>query len=128
VRRRDQDWATAADGFTLVSPTYRRIRDFTLLVIVVAGLATWGFMHFTHLAARVPSLQPAVVYGTGHTRVGGTSIPMTCTAVQKSTCVTWTLLSVGQRAAKAAPLPAGSACASAKADQSTGRWVCTASP
>ena len=125
MRRRDQEWTTAADGFTLVSPTARRVRDFTLLVIVVAGLATWGFVHFMHLRAHVPSLQPTVVYGTGHTKVAGTSAPVTCTAVSSGTCVTWTLLSVGQRAVKAAPLPPGTACSSARADQSTGHWVCT---
>jgi hypothetical protein len=128
VRRRDQEWETAADGFTLVSPTPRRILDFTLLMIVVAGLATWGFVHFTHLKASVPTFQPTVVYGTGHTRISGSSVPMTCTAVSSGACVTWTLLSVGQHAVKAAPLPAGSACVSAKADQSTGRWICSAVP
>ena len=128
VRRRDQDWATSADGFTIVSTTPRRIRDLTLLVIVVAGLATWGFMHFTHLTASVPSFRPTVVYGTGHTKISGSSLPMTCTAMQGRTCVTWTLVSVGQHAVKAAPLPAGTRCLSATADQSTGRWVCTVSP
>ncbi len=116
MRRRHREWTTAADGFTLVSPTPSRIRDFTLLVIVVAGLATWGFVHFTHLRAHVPALQPSVIYGTGRTNTSG----MTCTAVTSGTCASWTLLGVGQRAAKAEGTP----CASAKADQSTGRWVC----
>jgi len=128
VRRRDQNWATSADGFSIVSTTPRHIRDVTLLVIVAAGLATWGFVHFTHLKPSVPSFQPTVVYGTGHTRISGSSVPMTCTAIENQTCVTWTLLSVGQHAVKAAPLPFGSACTSAKADQSTGRWVCSAVP
>jgi len=128
VRRRDHDWVTSADGFTLNSPTPRRIRDFTLLVIVIAGTATWGFMHFAHMTARVPSFRPSVVYGTGHTKVAGTSTPMTCTEIAGQICVAWTLLSVGQRAVKAAPLPPGSQCTAAKADQHSGRWVCTASP
>jgi hypothetical protein len=128
VGRRDREWATSADGFTLSSPTPQRIRDFTLLVIVLGGLATWGFMHFLHLAAHVPSLRPTVVYGTGHTKIAGTSSPMTCTAITGQTCVAWTLVAVGQRAVKAAPLPPGTRCPSAQADQSSGRWVCTASP
>ena len=128
MRRRDQEWTTAADGFTLVSPTASRVRDFTLLVIVVAGLATWGFVHFMHLRAHVPSLRPTVIYGTGRTKVAGTQTPMTCTQITNKACVAWTVVSVDQRAVEAAPLPPGSQCSSAKADQSTGRWVCVTTP
>jgi hypothetical protein len=126
--RRDRDWATSADGFSVLSPTWRRARDIALLAVVGTGLATWGFLHFTHLKPHLPSLRSAVVYGSGHTTLPGDSRPATCTAIANQVCTAWTVVLLGQRAVRAQPLPPGTPCSSAKVDQHAGRWVCADSP
>jgi hypothetical protein len=103
-----------------------------MLVSLGLSLATWHFHLFRFVAQQAPAQVPraTTVYGTGLTHMTGQSDAMTCTAMAINqgiqTCTSWTILSPGQQAVQAAPLPAGIACLSAQVDQHAGRWVCLA--
>jgi hypothetical protein len=147
----DRDWAKWTDeertryvgGATAPvrasTQTYGSRRgEITLLAMLVslgASLMIWH-LHFLNFAAGTPS--PAlvvptspVVYGTGLADMTGASEEMTCTATATDargaeSCTSWTILSSGQHAVQAAPLSTGINCASAEADQQSGRWICVA--
>lgn len=131
----DRDWARWTDderrryvgggggGTALVPGAFVAVVVSLLGFVVFARPGGVSIFHLGRAHAR------SVVYGTGAQVVGAGGAMLTCTAVERVEggvrCLEWTALGPGRRPAVAAPLGSPGDCLIARADQTSGRWVCT---
>ncbi len=99
----------------------------SLVVVVVAQSQGLNILHLNR-AHRV-AIPIAPLYGTGVVERGMDGNDITCTELSfdsagKSHCAGWTYLLPGERARRAAGMPARGTCAAVEADQISGSWVC----
>lgn len=100
----------------------------SLVVVVVGESQGLNLLHINRAHHRV-AIPIAPLYGTGVVVKGMDGNDITCTELSfdslgASRCTGWTYLLPGERARRAAGMPARGTCAAVEADQISGSWVC----